>query len=90
MEILLNFVGNLGPLLSELADDAGDRRSCLHGERRSDASRRRGSLSATPTVHEHERSLAGAWAGCGMSGNVSGGSAGVAKLLRCSSRSCAL
>ena len=42
MEILSNLVGDLGSLLLDLANDAGDRRSCLQGERRSDASRRRG------------------------------------------------
>ena len=57
MENVSNYFGDLKSLLFDLADDAGDRRSCFRDERGSSASRREGGMSAM--VHEHERSLAG-------------------------------
>ena len=74
MENLSNFVGELELLLLDLADDAGDRRSCFRDERGSSASRREGGMSAM--VHEHDGVVC--LAGCGSSDTVSGGSAGVA------------
>ena len=57
MENLSNFVGELEVLLFDLADDAGDRRSCFRDERGSSANRREGGMSAM--VHEHDGSLVG-------------------------------
>ena len=50
MENLSHGVVDLGSLLLDLADDAGDGRSCFRDERGSGASRREGSLSATVHV----------------------------------------
>ena len=61
-ENLSRGVGDLESVLLDLADDAGDGRSCLRSERRSGASRREGSLSAR--VHTHERSLGRRGVGC--------------------------
>ena len=61
-ENLSNFVGDLDPLLLDLADDASDGWSCLRSERRFGASRREGSLSAR--VHTHDGLLGGRGVGC--------------------------
>ena len=50
MENLSCSIVDLESLPLDLADDAGDRRSCLRFESRSGASRREGSLSATVHV----------------------------------------
>ena len=44
MENVSNFFGDLKSLLFDLADDAGDRRSCFRDERGSSASRREGGI----------------------------------------------
>ena len=61
-ENLSRSVGDLESLLLDLGDDAGDRRRCLRIERRSDASRLEGCMSAM--VHAHERSLSGRGVWC--------------------------
>ena len=53
---------DLESLLVDLADDAGDEKSCLQDERRSAASRLEGCMSAM--VHAHERSLSGRGVWC--------------------------
>ena len=62
MENLSGGVGDLEAVLFDLADDTGDERACLRDESRSAASRWEGGMS--PTVHAHERSLAGRGVGC--------------------------
>ena len=56
-EKLSRGVGDFGAVLVDLADDAGDERSCQKAERRSAASRREGSMSGI--MHAHDGSLAG-------------------------------
>ena len=62
MENLSNGVVDLGSLLLDLANDAGDERSCQKAERRSAASRREDSVSGMG--HTHERYLVGRGVWC--------------------------
>ena len=61
MENLSNGVVDLGSLLLDLANDAGDERSCQKAERRSAASRED---SVSGMGHTHERSLVGRGVWC--------------------------